>query len=91
MLLLYISQQNVVHVYKRTMVGRIRDFHGRVINPKDHFVLPNKQKLSRSDVRDILSDPSVWRGNIQSLIPHWSFQMHTWEQSLGLRVCPNAW
>ena len=51
------------------MVGRIRDFHGRVINPKDHFVLPNKQKLSRSDVRDILSDPSVWRGNIQSLIP----------------------
>ena len=54
---------------KRTMVGRIRDFHGRVINPKDHFVLPNKQKLSRSDVRDLLSNPSVWRGNIQSLIP----------------------
>ena len=54
---------------KRTMVGRIRDFHGRVINPKDHFVLPNKQKLSRSDVRGILSDPSVWRGNMQSLIP----------------------
>ena len=51
------------------MVGRIRDFHGRVINPKDHFVLPNKQKLSRSDVRDLLSDPSVWRGNIQSLTP----------------------
>ena len=51
------------------MVGRIRDFHGRVINPKDHLILPNKQKLSRSDVRDILSDPSVWRGNIQSLTP----------------------
>ena len=58
-----------MHVYKRTMVGRIRDFHGRVINPKDHFVLPNKQKLSRSDVRDLLSDPSVWRGNIQSPTP----------------------
>ena len=56
---------------KRTMVGRIRDFHGRVINPKDHFVLPNKRKLSRSDVKDLLSDQSVWRGNkqIQPLIP----------------------
>ena len=53
------------------MVGRIRDFHGRVINPKDHFVLPNKRKLSRSDVKDLLSDQSVWRGNkqIQPLIP----------------------
>ena len=58
------------------MVGRIRDFHGRVINPKDHFVLPNKQKPSRSDMRDLLSNPSVWRGNraearlqLQSLIP----------------------
>lgn len=56
---------------KRTMVGRIRDFHGRVIDPKDHFVLPNKRKLSRSDVRDLLSDQSVWRDNkeIQFLLP----------------------
>ena len=65
---------------KRTMVGRIRDFHGRVINPKDHFVLPNKQKLSRSDVRDILSDPSVWRGNIQSLIPQFlDYMVSPWK------------
>ena len=62
------------------MVGRIRDFHGRVINPKDHFVLPNKQKLSRSDVRDILSDPSVWRGNIQSLIPQFlDYMVSPWK------------
>ena len=76
-----------MHVYKRTMVGRIRDFRGSVVNPKDHFVLPNKQKLSRSDVRDILSDPSVWRGNraeaplqLQSLIPQFlDYMVSPWK------------
>ena len=64
MLLLYISQQNVVACGKRTMVvarKNVRDFRGSVINPRDHFVLPDKRRLSRNDVRELLSNQTVWR------------------------------
>ena len=43
------------------MHRNIRDFQGRVINPKDNFVLPNAERLSRDDVRHVLQSVEVWR------------------------------
>ena len=43
----------------------VRDFQGRVINPKDNFVLPNAERLSRGDVRHILQSVEVWRHDPQ--------------------------
>ena len=43
----------------------VNDFHGRIINPKDHVILPTNQRLSRSDVKELLSNGAVWRDNHQ--------------------------
>ena len=61
-------------VYKRTMVvarKNVRDFRGSVINPRDHFVLPDKRRLSRNDVSELLSNQEFWADNphMRSLIP----------------------
>ena len=50
---------------KRTMVARknIRDLRGSVINPRDHFVLPSKQLLSRNDVSELLPNQGLWSDN----------------------------
>ena len=49
----------------------VRDFRGRVINPRDHFVLPDKRRLSRNDVNELLSNQQFWTDNphMRSLIP----------------------
>ena len=42
-----------------------------VINPRDHFVLPDKRRLSRNDVSELLSNQEFWMDNphMRSLIP----------------------
>ena len=42
-----------------------RDLNNNVINPNDHFVLPNNHILPRSDARQLLANlpPSTWRTN----------------------------
>ena len=42
-----------------------RDFQGKVINPRDHFVLPNAERLSRDDVRAMLQSAEVWKHDPQ--------------------------
>ena len=42
-----------------------RDGRGNVINPRDHFVLPNAERLSRDDVRHILQSVEVWKHDPQ--------------------------
>ena len=59
---------------KRTMVvarKNVRDFRGSVINPRDHFVLPDKRRLSRNDVSELLSNQQFLIDNphMRSLIP----------------------
>ena len=67
-----LKKQNVYVMVNETMVRKnIRDFRGRVINPRDHLVLPNKRRLSRSDVSELLSNQQFWTNNphVRSLIP----------------------
>ena len=49
----------------------VRDFRNVVINPRDHFVLPDKRRLSRNDVSELLSNQEFWADNphMRSLIP----------------------
>ena len=49
----------------------VRDFRNVVINPRDHFVLPDKRRLSRNDVSELLSNQQFWVDNphMRSLIP----------------------
>ena len=49
----------------------VRDFRGSVINPRDHYVLPDKRRLSRNDVSELLSNQQFWIDNphMRSLIP----------------------
>ena len=49
----------------------VRDFRGSVINPRDHLVLPDKRRLSRNDVSELLSNQEFWADNphMRSLIP----------------------
>ena len=49
----------------------VRDFRNVVINPRDHFVLPDKRRLSRNDVSELLSNQQFWIDNphMRSLIP----------------------
>ena len=49
----------------------VRDFRGSVINPRDHFVFPDKRRLSRNDVSELLSNQQFWIDNphMRSLIP----------------------
>ena len=49
----------------------VRDFRGSVINPRDHLVLPDKRRLSRNDVSELLSNQQFWIDNphMRSLIP----------------------
>ena len=49
----------------------VRDFRGSVINPRDHYVLPDKRRLSRNDVSELLSNQQFWADNphMRSLIP----------------------
>ena len=49
----------------------VRDFRNVVINPRDHFVLPDKRRLSRNDVSELLSNQQFWIENkhMRSLIP----------------------
>ena len=47
------------------MVARknVRDFRGGAINPRDHFVLPDKRRLSRNDASELLSKQQFWVDN----------------------------
>mgnify|MGYP001061651085 CR=1 FL=1 len=49
----------------------VRDFRNVVINPRDHLVLPDKRRLSRNDVSELLSNQQFWIDNphMRSLIP----------------------
>ena len=49
----------------------VRDLRGSVINPRDHLVLPDKRRLSRNDVSELLSNQQFWTDNphMRSLIP----------------------
>jgi len=49
----------------------VRDFRNVVINPRDHLVLPDKRRLSRNDVSELLSNQEFWADNphMRSLIP----------------------
>ena len=49
----------------------IREFRGSVINPRGHFVLPDKWRLSHNDVSELLSNQQFWADNprMRSLIP----------------------
>ena len=71
--LLCIYANKMLRSGKRTMVARknIRDLRGSVINPRDHFVLPSKQLLSRNDVSELLSNQGLWSDNprMRALIP----------------------
>ena len=55
------------------MVARknVRDLRGSVINPRDHLVPPDKRRLSRNDVSELLSNQQFWADNphMRSLIP----------------------
>ena len=49
----------------------VRDFRGSMIDPRDHFVLPDKRRLSRNDVSELLSNQQFWTDNphMRSLLP----------------------
>ena len=49
----------------------VGDFRGRVINPRGHFVLPDKGRLSRNDASELLSNQQFGADNprMRSIIP----------------------
>ena len=49
----------------------VRGFRGVVVSPHDQLVLPDKRRLSRNDVRELLSNQQFWTDNphMRSLIP----------------------
>ena len=42
-----------------------------MINPRDHFALPDKRRLSRNDVSELLSNQQFWTDNprMRTLLP----------------------
>ena len=56
-----------------------RDFQGKVINPRDHFLLPNAERLSRGDVRGTLQAAEVWKHDPQfQIMRHLIPEMHSY-------------
>ena len=67
-----LKKQNVCVMVNETMVRKnVRDFRGSVINPRDHFVLPDKRRLSLNDVSELLSNQQFWTDNprMRTLLP----------------------
>ena len=66
----------------------VRDFRGSVINPRDHFVLPDKRRLSRNDVSELLSNQQFWIDNPHSSTGNFSSLRSLIPQLLEYMVSP---